>query len=78
MAGRRKTRLHATPRRPVRQRNHWLGEIAAARTSEQLFDTAYRWLRAVTSHLPHDQATTVLNEHGQALASAADELARKR
>ena len=78
MAGRRKTRLHATPRRPVRQYNFWRGRIAAAATSEQLFDTAARWLRAVAAYLPPDQRTEALNKAGRWLATEADELARKR
>lgn len=78
MAGHRNTRLHSKPRRPVRQRNYWRKRIAAASTSEQLFDTAALWVRAVTAYLPPDQRTAVLNEHGRALASLADDLARAR
>jgi len=66
------------PRRPVRQRDYWRAEIAKAGTSEQLFDTAARWMRAVTAYLPADQRTAVLNQHGRWLASQADELARAR
>lgn len=78
MAGHRKTRLHSKPRRPVRQRNYWRKRIAAASTSEQLFDTAALWVRAVTAYLPADRRTAVLNKHGQELASVADDLARER
>lgn len=66
------------PTRPVRQRRYWRGQVAAAGTSEKLFDVAARWLRAVVTHLPEDQRTEVLNEAGRHLASRADEIARSR
>lgn len=66
------------PRRPVRQRRYWREQVAAATTSEQLFDVAARWLRAVAAYLPEDQRTQVLNNAGQDLASRADQLARSR
>ena len=78
MAGHRREGRTPKPRRPVRQRDYWRSQIAAAGTSEQLFDTAARWMRAVTAYLPADQRTSVLNEHGRYLASMADELARAR
>jgi hypothetical protein len=66
-----------TRKRAARRAENWRTRIANAATSEQFYDTASDWLRAVTTHVPDEaKRTDILNSAGQLLAERADTIAR--
>ena len=76
MAGHRKGT--GRPKQAAARHHHWRTRIGSASSSEQFFDVASDWYRAVCTHVPDaHRRTELLNAAGQYLAGQADQLARE-
>lgn len=65
-------------KRSVTRRDNWRARIAQAVSSEQLYDTASDWYRAIVKHVPDEaRRTQLLNEAGRYLSERADQLAEE-